>query len=607
MRFLKCAVIILAIFSSGIFQGCRSTEYFKKLRIENADCHFSEINKRIMPENKVFALPECIEFALKNNLDIKAQELREAVDREKATAAILGMLPDLNVEHTGTARFNEPGASSENVVTGAQSLASSKSTEKQVYETKVELIFSILDFGLAYFNSIQAEDRTILTAEQKRYAMHSLIMDVVRAYYKVAATQHAMQTTETLIAMSENTETTLSEIRESGNIQPLKVLEEKKAFLRLKQKLREYKRSYENSCVELMALMGYYPVSQIRVDTSCFDTLQEAEFTDIEILERIALEERPELSQLDIQSDITVIEARKAILSMFPNVKAFGDFTNSTNKYLYNQSWWEIGIRAAYRLFRLPAQIEEWRAWDKQIDEINMRTLALSVGVIAQVRIGHANFLEVKDRYYAAEEIYSVCQEHLKEAKKISGTTGGLSPIEVRKYELETATAAIEKTLEMGNYYLAYYRLLNALGVQFLDEEKIAAVKGRLRQTSLNSETKEKIIKIEPVPEESQEAEISMESKPEKQKVQDIKIQEPEKVIVPEKIANPEKEEAKEAEGVKKPLQERVKESLDAALPSVLNGEVLIKPGSGSPHGMMRRYTLTNLIKDGLGAFWGLL
>lgn len=589
-----------------MFQSCRNTEHFRKVRIENADRHFSEINKRIMPENKVFDLPECIELALKNNLDIKAQELREAVDKEKATAAILGMLPDLNVEHTATARFNEPGASSENVVSGAQSLASSKSTEKQVYQTKVELIFSILDFGLAYFNSIQTEDKTILTTEQKRYAMHSLIMDVVRAYYRVAATQHAMQATETLIAMSESTAAALSEIRESGNVLPLKVLEEKKTFLKLKQTLREYKRSYDNSCVELTALMGYYPVSRIKVNTSSLDTLQEVELPDIEILERIALEERPELSQLDIQSDITVIEARKVILSMFPNVKAFGDFTNSTNKYLYHQSWWEIGITAAYRLFRLPAQIKEWQALDTQINEIDMRTLALSVGVIAQVRISHANLLEVKDRYNVTEEIYSVCQEHLKEAKKISGTTGGLSPIEVRKYELETAAAAIERTLEMGNYYLAYYRLLNAVGIQFLDEEKINAVKAKLQQTSLSPGTGEETVKTGSALEYLQESGISTESKSEEfepQKARNIEIQKTTAITTISKEIMPEKEKA--AAG-KKSLREEVEQSFEGALPLESDSKLLINQ-SGSPRGMMKGYTLEDIITNGLETFWELL
>lgn len=478
----KNTVVLMAgiVLGAGLLQGCRDADHFRKLRIENADRHFAEIAKRVLPAGKVFPLPECIAAALENNLDIKAQELREAVTKERATAAVLGMLPGLNVDYSGTDRSNEPGASSESIRTGLQSLVASKSTEKEVHRVKIELVLGVLDFGLAYFDSIQADDRVVLTSQQKRRAAQNLTMDVVKAYLRIAATQYAMTTTENMISRGEDTEKVLQEIRRAGNLSPLEVLEQKKTFLRLKQRLREYKRSYDNSCIELTSLMGYYPSNRIKVDVTCLDSLTEPDLPGIDVLERLALEERPELAQLDVQSDMVAMEAKKAILMMFPNVRLFGSYTASTNKYLYNQNWLEVGVSSAYDLLRLPTHVTRWRAFDKEIDEIDMRTRALSVGIMAQVRIAHANVLEVKDRYGLSEQILAAYREHLEQARKTVDADGGLTPIEVRRYELETAAAAIDRTLELGNYYLAFYRLLNTLGVESLDQEKLGLLRARL-------------------------------------------------------------------------------------------------------------------------------
>ncbi len=195
------ALMVGAVLASGLLQGCRSADHFRRIRVKNADRHFAEINKRVLQTHKVFTLPECIKSALANNLDIKAEELREAVRKEMATAAVLGMLPDLNVTYKGTSRLNEPGSSSQSLATGIQSLTDSKSTEKRVHEVKLELVLGVLDFGLAYFDAVQADDRVALAAQQKRRAAQNLVLDVVRSYFRVASTQHAMKATQDMISI----------------------------------------------------------------------------------------------------------------------------------------------------------------------------------------------------------------------------------------------------------------------------------------------------------------------------------------------------------------------------------------------------------------------
>jgi len=461
--------------------GCQSMEDYRKERVEKADAAFKKLQDRKFPEDKMFTLPYAIQMALKHNLDLRVYDLKSAVNAEQKTAAALGMLPDLIVTDDITKRFNEPGASSQNLSTGQQSLAPSKSTEEFENRVRVELLFSALDFGLAYCKAVQQTDQEFITTEEKRRAAQNLILDVTRAYFRVAAAQYAMENTEKMIEISNETEVMLKQLEEQKKVPMLKVIDEQKRFLALKKNLMEYRRDYQNACVELKSLMGYYPDSNIVVDTSAMSKMAELKVPNVELLEEIALYQRPELFQLDLQRHITVVEARKTIIMMFPNVRAYVDFTDSTNVFLYNKSWWEVGMRAAYNLLKLPQQLEQYMALDSQVDQIDGQTLALSVGIISQVRIAHSNFLEVQHRFAMSEELYNVYKKHeIIAEKQASAQKGSISKVELGRIKMEAAQRAIERADALGNYYLAYFRLLNSVGVEALDKDTIDSVKARV-------------------------------------------------------------------------------------------------------------------------------
>ncbi len=453
-----------------LLAGCHSAEYYREQRVEKARNHFEAIGKKVIEGDPVFTLPMCIETALAHNLDLKVYDLKERIAKEKVTAEMLGMLPDLTISDDYTIRDNEPGSSSQNLETGLQTYPPSKSADKGENNFKIEMALSVLDFGLAYLNASQAEDRSLIAIEQTRRAAQNLTLEVVRTYFRVAAAQDAIEATEKLLEKCRNIEATFRDLSEARALSPLRLLDERKRFINLEKRLMAYRRSYQNSCIELRALMGYLPISDIRVDTTSLKQLNIIDLPDIELLEKIALIERPELYQLDIQTNITINEARKTILQMFPQVKAFVDFTNSSNSFLYNQSWWEIGVRAAYNLLKLPEQIARYRALDSEADEIAMRTLALSIGVMSQVRIAHANILEVKERFELDNRIHKAYEDHLKIAAKNFTSGGALPRLELDRMELETAETEINRTLSLGNYYVAYYQLLNTIGVNSLDQ-----------------------------------------------------------------------------------------------------------------------------------------
>ena len=206
---------------------------------------------------------------------------------------------------------------------------------------------------------------------------------------------------------------------------------------------------------------------------------------------------RPELFEIDMQKHINVLECRKTIVSMFPNVRMFVDFTNSGNSFLYHNSWVEIGIRAAYNLLTLPRQIARYRAFSAQVDAEEYRSYAQAIAVMAQVRMVHSNLIATKERFDIDSRVYAAYRKNLEKAEGSRKISNELSQLELDHMKLATAETEIEKYLSLGNYYVSYFRLLNTLGIENLHQKTVEDLKKVLEEERVRAAEELKKAKAE--------------------------------------------------------------------------------------------------------------
>ncbi len=453
--------------------GCKTAEEYRLERAEYAVSHFEKALQKELVRNKRYTLPECVGIALKHNLDLKVYQLEEAVARESRTAEMLGMLPELNVTDSLTGRNNIPASSSRKVGESGLSYGASTSQDEDYNYVNVDLVLSVLDFGLAWFNTQQSNDRTLLREQMTRRATQNLAFDVAKAYFQVAAAQRAITISKDLLEQCRNRYELIDRLGRAREITPFRAFDETRRFVEMEKRLTAYIRTYENACYELRSLLGLYPNANIQVDDSVLDTMPDFKLPEITVMEQIALLQRPELYEVDINKHINVIECRKTILMMFPNVRMFVDFTNNNNSFLYHQSWWEIGIRAAYNLLKLPQHIARYRAYSTQVESQEARLWSQAIGVMAQVRIAHANIMAGKERLEIDERVLTAYDRNLNWAEKNYTTTGELSRLELDHIRLSTAETRIDCLIAKSNYLVSYYRMLNTLGVLHLDPETV--------------------------------------------------------------------------------------------------------------------------------------
>ena len=337
----------------------------------------------------------------------------------------------------------------------------------------------------------------LLRQQRTRRAEQNLVLDTVRIYFQVAAAQRAIEVTEKLLADCKSRYQLIEKMGETGQITPFREFDEIKRFVEMERRLTNYIRSYENSCVELRSLLGLYPNAQIKVDDKILDTVPQFTFPEMELMEQIALMKRPELFEIDMQKHINVLECRKTIVSMFPNVRIFMDFTNSNNSFLYHNSWLELGVRAAYNLLTLPRQISRYMAYSAQVDAEEYRSYAQAIAVMAQVRIAHANLMATKERLDIDTRVNEAYRKNLKRAEKSSKISGELSQLELAHIRLSTAETDIERYLSLGNYYVSYFRMLNTMGIENLHTATVEELKKTLDAERVRAAEELKLAKAE--------------------------------------------------------------------------------------------------------------
>ncbi|MGH9895393.1 MAG: TolC family protein, partial [bacterium] len=93
------------------------------------------------------------------------------------------MLPQFVSNLSYNARDKFSGASSRSLITGRQSLESSTSSDRDVGEVELGLVWNVLDFGVSYYRAKQAADRVLIAEEQKRKAVNRIAQEVRTAYW----------------------------------------------------------------------------------------------------------------------------------------------------------------------------------------------------------------------------------------------------------------------------------------------------------------------------------------------------------------------------------------------------------------------------------------
>lgn len=420
----------------------------------------------ISPLSGDLRLEEALARALKYNLDLRVKLMEEALALNLLEVTKGDMLPKILGQVGYSVRDSDRISQSRDSTSPEGDLLPSRfiSQERSHTLSELGLSWSLLDFGLGYYSSQQQADRVLIAAEKRRKAMHLLMQDVRIAFWRLASAQQLETQVRNAIALAEDA---LADSRKSENARvasPADSMRYQRQVLENLRVLEAVALELSSAQVDLAALI-HAPVGQkIRVVQPTFDGRSPSLLNQtIERLEEVALASNPDLRERHYESRIARLEARKALVRMFPNLSFNYSFNNDTDRYLVNNTWNQAGAQLSYNFMTLLSYGKMKRYTAAGVSLADERRITAHMAVLAQVHLARLGVANAAGQLVRAREIAEVDQRLATLAND---------------QEQATALSKLERVSSQAAAILSQLRHLQALSEAQAAEARMMAVLG---------------------------------------------------------------------------------------------------------------------------------
>jgi outer membrane protein TolC len=183
-----------------------------------------------------------------------------------------------------------------------------------------------------------------------------------------------------------------------------------------------------------------------------------------EMMEQIALENRPEIRTISYEERINKKEAKAAILSLLPGLDINFGKSYSSNSFLFNNNWLSYGTQVSWNLlniFKLPATKRELGARENVLEA---RRLALTMAIMTQVHVSLAQYEHAQREYKTAADYYLTQQKILDQLR--SGVAKNtVTEQSLIREEMNMMVAEIKYDIAYSDVENAYAGIFASLGI----------------------------------------------------------------------------------------------------------------------------------------------
>jgi outer membrane protein TolC len=467
---LAVALSLLLLGGCGIVKPKPLTQDEVHQRVQNDQ---QRMYKDQEPLAGPLTLSDAMARSLKYNLDYRLKLMETALSRGMLDVSELDMLPKLMTDAGYRWRNNDSGGTSVGIQDRVISLRPSTSEERVHYIGDATLSWDVLDFGLSYYRSKQAADDVNITEERRRQVLQTMVQDVRDAYWRALGAQRLLAEAQTLSGNIQSALEKTQEAERAGVLPPVEGLEYQRALLDSMTLVNEKRQEMELAKRELAALMNLPPGTSFTLADASETSLSQVP-GNLDKLEVMALEQRPELREEDYKARIDAVETKKQIAALFPNLNLFGGVGYDSNNYLYNNNWASGGVTMSMNLFRLAGLPAIKRTNKARIEVDDARRMALSMAVITQVRVSIERYkLAVYDHQLAQQS--AQVDQRLASISRAGSENHLSSDLESLRTQARSIVSRFQEASSYAAAQSAYGRILNSVGIDLMPEQVRAA------------------------------------------------------------------------------------------------------------------------------------
>ncbi len=404
-------LLVIGFFSLALI-GCavapKPLTYEQRRAMANEDVPL--VFRDVVPPNTRMPLAEAVARGLKYNLDHRAKQIEQAIALDTRELSKYDMLPKVLANAGYNYRNNSfitqgVGAYSGRPAVGEPFISSAK----EYGTVGLNLNWSLLDFGVSYYNARQNADRILVAVERRRRSMHVLIQDVQTAYLRAAAAQRLKDNLARTIAGATRALENFRKIEVQGLRPPLESLRYQKSLLDNVKILEVISQELATAKVELNQLINLPADTEYLLDDPEL-VMPPSTFENVEVkeLELRAMMHNADLNESVYNARIAVEETKKAMLRLIPGLTFNVGPQATNNNYWINKNWIEGSANISFNLWNLLTAPDAIRLAEQQGDLAKHKRLMVRMAVIGQVYLAKMGLESTGQLYARSAEIDAV-------------------------------------------------------------------------------------------------------------------------------------------------------------------------------------------------------
>jgi len=398
-------------------------------------------------------LYEAMARALKYNLDFQVELYNEALASKTLDSARLDTLPQLVASAAYTGRNNNSGSAGSTIF-----------SDRGKFQEDVSLSWNILDFGLSKIRAEQAADEVLVARERRRRIINRVIEDVRTAYWRAVSADRLVVGLRRLEGRTQKALKNSKALQKDGQTSPLTALTYQRELVEIQQRIQRLQKDLSLAKMQLAALMNVRPGEQFRLaQPKRRSTSTKLTMTSDEMV-FAALENRPEIRDIQYKLRINAKETKRALLEMLPSANLFATANWDSDSYLYSNNWVGWGARATWNMlnvFKYPAKKRLVQAKDEVLDA---RALAVTMAIMTQVHVSRV-------RYEHSKKIFRTSARHLQVQRGIvkqiraSNAEGLASEQTLIREEMNTLASQVSSDIAYADLQNAYANIYASMGI----------------------------------------------------------------------------------------------------------------------------------------------
>ncbi len=465
--------IAISIVTSFIVTGCSIkpepmlNDDVKK-QIEN---NLTVLNDVALPVTKPITIDEAIQRGLNHNLSKKVKVLETALSQQQLDLVYYDMLPSLTAAAGYSERNNYAASASTSFVNGNPAPLSSNpsysvSQDKERVTSDIGFSWNVLDFGLSYVRAQQQADKFLIAKEKEKKVEQNLTQEIRRAYYQAVSSQDLLKRIQPMMfevnqALKSSKDMQTQKVAKT----PMEALSYQRELFDILRSLHTLESSLISAKVELAELMGLKPDVQFELADKVEKDYQIPELDiSLDKMEKLALENRPELTESRYQQRISEKEITVAKLKMLPGINLNTSLSYENSDYLLNNDWYSYGANVSWNLLNVFKGNEMNKLAKTQVEVAKEQDLALTMAVLSQVHLSIVKYNQAKKEYLLSKDYLDVA-DGIYELTQAENSANVNTKLVLIKEKLNHILATLRYSSAYANVQNSYGRIFASMGV----------------------------------------------------------------------------------------------------------------------------------------------